>query len=594
MGVLQVLELQDLAIVDALSLELGAGLNVLTGETGAGKSILVDALTLLTGGRADSSLVRQGARRALVQGTFDQASVADNVIEVMSRRIQAGKSSTARVNGEVITARELAAIGRALVAIHGQHASQTLLDTSAQRQLLDRTLDTSAQELLTTYQQEFARYQQLAKTLESLQESVRERARRLDVLRYQLDEIDAANLSEGEEASLTERVQSLRYAERIVQQVGQATALLVDADVNATELNATELVGQARDSVTSVAKYHGDLATLAQELDDGLAALQATADSLSEFLSGFETEPGELEQLEARLTLIESLKLKYGDSVDAILAYREDALEELKQLERADSDLDNLQADYTQLETSLVAHAQQLCSFRAEAAQALSSHVTEQLQPLGMPNARFEVTVQPSVRLSQHGQDELRFAFSANLGEALGSLQQVASGGELSRVMLALNVVTGTDCPTLIFDEVDAGIGGQTARVVGRLLAELAQDHQVLVVTHLAQVAAFADHHFLVAKQEQDGRTTTHVQKLDATRREHELARMLSGNVSDTALAHARELLAETSTASSQQAGVPAAEANLNAASPNATSPNATSSKARSSAPKKRREKVRQ
>ncbi|MEM7734353.1 MAG: DNA repair protein RecN [Deinococcota bacterium] len=586
MGVLQVLELQDLAIVDALSLELGAGLNVLTGETGAGKSILVDALTLLTGGRADSNLVRQGASRALVQGTFDQASVSDTPIEVMSRRIQTGKSS-ARVNGEVITARELAGIGRALVAIHGQHASQTLLDTSAQRQLLDRTLEASAQKLLVTYQQDFARYQQLAKTLEDLQDSVRERARRLDVLRYQLDEIDAAGLSEGEETSLAERVQSLRYAERIVQQVGQATALLIEADVN-----ATDLVGEARDSVTSVAKYHGDLTTLAQELDDGLAALQATADSLSEFLSGFETEPGELEQLEARLTLIESLKLKYGDSVSAILTYREEAYAELQQLERADSDLGSLQADYDKLEASLVARAQQLRTSREEAAHILSTHVTEQLHPLGMPNARFEVSVQSSSRLSQYGQDEVRFAFSANLGEPLGSLQQVASGGELSRVMLALNVVTGTDCPTLIFDEVDAGIGGQTARVVGRLLAALARKHQVLVVTHLAQVAAFADHHFLVSKNEDAGRTTTRVQKLDEANRERELARMLSGSISDTALAHARELLAEKSEVASQPNMLAKADAQISDAqiTSGRTKRNA---KATTPTSKKRREKVR-
>lgn len=558
---LQVLELSDLAIVDSLRLELGAGFNVLTGETGAGKSILVDALALLTGGRADSSLVRQGAKWALVQGYFavgeglrhlPEAETADTLdvndidlhdIEVLARRVQPGKGSTARLNGEVVTVGELARVGEKLVAIFGQHASQTLLDSRAQRQLLDRTLDSQGRELLGHYQTTFARYQQVDKALTTLQGDVRERARRIDVLRYQVDEIDAAAFQGDEEDTLAARVKQLRHGERILQQTARAAALLSEADIN-----ANDLVAEAADSLRSVAKYHPDVAALSQELADTLASLQATTDTLSEFAADFELEPGELERLEARLTLLETLKSKYGDTLEAVLAYRQQAAEELGRLENADADLSSLQREHNTLSERLRALAARLTAARQQHAQHLSERVSSELQPLGMSHAQFVVEVIPHDRLLSYGSDEVRFIFSANLGEPLASLAQVASGGELSRVMLALNVVTGTDSPTLIFDEVDAGIGGQTARVVGRLLATLARDHQVLVVTHLAQVAAFADKHFVVEKQQQDGRTTTQVRQLDSDERERELARMLSGSVSDTAIAHARELLAERDT----------------------------------------------
>lgn len=561
---LQVLELSDLAIVDSLRLELGAGFNVLTGETGAGKSILVDALALLTGGRADSSLVRQGAKWSLVQGYFavDEGlrhvpKAADTLdppdidlhdidlhdIEVLARRVQPGKGSTARLNGEVVTVGELARVGERLVAIFGQHASQTLLDSRAQRQLLDRTLDADGRGMLGRYQDTFTRYQQVDKALTTLQGDVRERARRIDVLRYQVDEIDAAAFQGDEEETLAARVKQLRHGERILQQTARAAALLAEADIN-----ANDLVAEAADCLRSVAKYHPDVATLSQELADTLASLQATADTLSEFAADFELEPGELERLEARLNLLETLKSKYGDTLEAVLAYRQEAAEELGRLENADADLSSLQREHNTLSERLRELAARLTAARQQQAQHLSERVSSELQPLGMPHAQFVVEVTPQDRLLSYGSDEVRFIFSANLGEPLASLAQVASGGELSRVMLALNVVTGTDSPTLIFDEVDAGIGGQTARVVGRLLATLAREHQVLVVTHLAQVAAFADTHFVVEKQQQDGRTTTDVRQLDSSERERELARMLSGSVSDTAIAHARELLAERDT----------------------------------------------
>ena len=533
------LELKDFAIVDELRLDLSPGLNVLTGETGAGKSILVDALTLLTGGRADSSLVRTGAQSALIQGIFEDAR-----LESAARRLQRSGRSTARINGELVTVGELSEVGADLIAIHGQHASQTLLDSAAQRQLLDRLLPPKALHRLNEYRTAYRRFTELSKALTELKTALRERAQRLDMLQFQLEEIGTAKLKAGEETALRERLESLRHAERIVQGAGSAVHKLSEGDTNAVDLIATAL----RD-LQSAGRYHKTLADLGNELSDAMASVEAISAEVSSFLSDFEMDAGQLETSERRLAQIEGLKLKYGDSVEAVLAYFERAGDELGRLERAEGDMSELEAERAQLEGALHAQAGELSKARAKAAKDLSERVTRELRPLGMANARFVVGLERRDELTQFGQDKVTFLFSANLGEPPAPLSAVASGGELSRLMLSLNVATGTASPTLIFDEVDAGLGGQTARSVGALLKRLAAHHQVLVVTHLPQVAAFADVQFHVQKVEDAGRTATRISRLDASEREAELARMLSGATTETALAHARELLQETQAA---------------------------------------------
>jgi len=518
--------------VDELRVELSGGLNVLTGETGAGKSILIDALALLIGGRADSGVVRAGAESALVQGMFD-----DPRVESLSRRIQTSGRSSARLNGELITISELAEVGGGLVAIFGQHAAQTLLAGGEQRQLLDRLLPLEQQEQLARYRDAFRRYQATGQELEALSAATREGARRRDVLAFQLQEIDAAKLSLGEDERLRQEADSLRHAERIRQGVGSAGQLLSEAEPNALELGF-----RALRELESAARYHRDLAALADDLRVGLTGLQAVGDELMSFLAGFEVEPGRLETLETRLSKLETLKAKYGDTLAAVLAYHTKAAAELASLHHIDENIGQLEALRQTLQAELEATAQELSRARQDAAIRLQSEVGAQLGPLGMPSAVFQVSLAPQ-SLGPHGQDKVTLLFSANLGEAPAPLAEVASGGELSRLMLALNVVTGSDLPTLAFDEVDAGIGGQAARAVGALLKRLARNHQVLVVTHLPQVAAYADAQFFVQKLERSGRTVARVARLTAAEREAELARMLSGAVTDKALAHARELL---------------------------------------------------
>lgn len=538
------LELRDFAIIDALHLELSPGLNVLSGETGAGKSILVDALTLLIGGRADAKAVRAGAQSALVQGFFSPHPTADPTedLSTIARRVQASGRSTARLDGELVTVGELAQLGAQRVAIHGQHASQTLLESAEQRRLLDNLLSAEAQAQGARYRDLYGRLTEVERALSALEAAVRERARRLDILGFQVDEIDRAGLRPDEEEGLRAEVESLRFAERILQGGGGALGALSEG-----EPNALGLLGAALRDLETAGRYHPTPAALAHELREAVSSVQAIAAEVAGFLDDFEGGADRLEALEARLQLLDTLKLKYGDTLASVLAYRDEAARELGALQNAEASALELQTERSALQGELEGLAADLTAARRAAAAELSDAVTRELRPLGMANAEFSVLLEPLATLSPHGRDKVTFLLSANLGEGAGPLSAVASGGELSRVMLALNVVTGSDLPTLIFDEVDAGLGGQTARTVGALLKRLAAQHQVLVVTHLPQVAAFADAHFRVEKREIKGRTVTRVERLSDREREAELARMLSGATTKTALAHARELLTEVS-----------------------------------------------
>ncbi len=531
---LKTLELSNFAIVDSLSIELSAGLNVLTGETGAGKSILIDALSLLIGGRADSTWIRHGSDKALIQGIFTEDRSASRTLKLTGR-------STARLDGELVSISELTETMSSSVALHGQHASQVLMNPTEQRKLLDRLLSPKDKALLAEYQASFAEYQKIVKTLAELKSALRERARRIDIISFQVNEINDAKLKADELDELKEQLETQRYAERIVSASSKASAALSEA-----EPNALVMLSDALRDLEQAAKYSNTLNSLAADLRDALGSVDAISQELIGFLSDFETEPAELERLEDRMALIENLQRKYGDSIESILKFKEQAEAELQDLQDAESTIETLELDKETLAKKLNALATSLTKARQSVAEPLSKNISKELKPLGMENAVFEVQLEPLAELNPQGKDKITFLFSANLGEAPSALSNVASGGELSRVMLALNVVSGTDVPILAFDEVDAGIGGKTARAVGKLLKQLAKNHQILVVTHLPQVAAYADAHFYVEKQEQDGRTLTTVKKLELKEQELELARMLSGNISEASLANARELLSES------------------------------------------------
>jgi DNA repair protein RecN (Recombination protein N) len=533
-AVLKTLELSNFAIVDNLKIDLSPGLNVLTGETGAGKSILIDALSILIGGRAETSWIRKGSDSSLIQGLFDSG------LESASRRLSSNGRSTARLEGELVTVSELAERLSNLVVIHGQHASQTLQSSTEQRKLLDRLLNDKEQHKLSKYRQTYAEYQTVCKDLEHLREATRERARRIDILQFQLEEINAAKLKASELESLKDTLESLRFAEKIVHNASKAWGILGDI-----EGNAIELIAEALKDLETAGRYNKTLESLANDLGEALTAVEAVSEEISGFLADFEADPKQLEAFESRMALIESLQRKYGENIETILHYRDTAREELTSLVNADANMETLEKKQAELLALLQSLASELSSARQKIGKKLSLAVSKEIKPLGMTNAMFEVNITQRAELSSYGQDDITFLFSANLGEALAPLSDIASGGELSRVMLGLNVVTGSDVPILAFDEVDAGIGGKTARAVGALLKQLAKDHQILVVTHLPQVAAFADAQFYVEKREEKNRTVTRVMRLEPHERELELARMLSGSTSDAAIANARELISE-------------------------------------------------
>jgi DNA repair protein RecN (Recombination protein N) len=532
--VLTRLELTNFAIVDSLKLDLSPGLNVLSGETGAGKSILIDALSILIGGRAETSWIRKGAESSLIQGLFSDG------IESAARRLSSNGRNTARLEGELVSVSELAERLGNLVVIHGQHASQTLQSSSEQRKLLDRSLSAKDQGKLSKYRETYTDYQRVCKALDELREATRERARRIDILQFQLEEINAANLKPNELETLKADLETLRFAEKITSNASKAVNLLGSADINALELMA-----EALKDLELAGRYNKTVESLANDLREALSSVSAVAGEVESFLSDFEADPKGLETLENRMALIETLQRKYGESIQTILNYRDEAQEELETLQHADANMEMLEQEQAELLETLTSLANDLSTARQKIAKKLSEAVSKEIKPLGMTNAVFQVIVEKSDTLSTHGQDDITFLFSANLGEPPAPLSNVASGGELSRVMLGLNVVTGSDVPILAFDEVDAGIGGKTAKAVGLLLKQLAKDHQVLVVTHLPQVAAFADAQFYVEKREVEKRTVTRVMRLEPHERELELARMLSGSTSDAAIANAKELISE-------------------------------------------------
>lgn len=534
---LRTLELRDFAIVDALELELESGLNVLSGETGAGKSILIDALLMLTGGRGDSGLIRAGREAALVQGLFEGAP-----FDSAARRLSRSGRHSARLDRELVTVAELAESSASLVAIFGQHGAAELTRSPEQRQQLDRLLGRRGADALRRYRSDFRHYRDVESRLAGLQEAARDRARRLDMLAFQIDEIEAAELLPGEDAELEAEAEALRHAERIALAAAHAFGLLGEG-----EGNAVEAALGALKELRSGGRHHATLAALASDLEEATSALQAVTGEVEAFLSDFQADPQRLDAVEARLARLAGLKRKYGASVQEVLAFRDGAQAERDRLENLDADAHELEEKARTLGAELDALAEEVSGARRRAAASLTTALLPRLAELGMDGAGFEVELAQRDELGPDGRDTVRFRFVAHPGEPLAPLSEVASGGELSRLMLALHVVTGSDVPVLAFDEVDAGIGGRTARAVGSLLRRLSERHQVMVVTHLPQVAAFADAHYRVAKETVGERTVTRVTRLDGEARLEELARMLSGRVTDTSLKHARELLEQAS-----------------------------------------------
>ena len=529
------LRVKDLGVIESVTLDIEAGMTALTGETGAGKTLLVEALELLVGGRADPVLVRPGADQALVEGRF----VVDDDEVILARAIATKGRSRAWIDGRMAPVSALSEIGAKLVDLHGQHAHQSLLDPAVQRRSLDTFAAIDTAPLLAAR----AACRSLVAELDALGGDVRARARELDLLRHQLSEIDGAGLTDpDEDAVLAVEEERLAEASAHRQAAGEALAAL-----DAEQSGAPAAPGRgATGALDQIGAAHGALAgrTPLAALAGRLAALQADAgdiaSELRQVVETWEDDPERLAELRTRRNTLHELSRKYGEGVAGVLAYADETRTRVATLESVEQRAGALQAEIAAAQTRLAAVEAEVGAARRRGAPALARAVEDRLRALAMPRARLEVTVG-----ERDPGEDVAFLLGANPGEAVLPLAKVASGGELARAMLALRLVLTDAPPTIVFDEVDAGIGGEAALAVGRALAEVATRHQVLVVTHLAQVAASAGHQVAVHKEVTGDRTLAVTHALDAEARVVELARMLSGQPdSPTARRHAEELLA--------------------------------------------------
>ncbi len=550
---LETLRIQNYALIDEVELELRPGLVALSGETGAGKSIILGALNMVLGARASNELVREGAKSARIDAVFrfpdglperlarilhEHEIELDQDEFLVSRTITAEGRSRAYIEGRLVPVSVLSEVGDELVDLHGQHEHQSLLRVDRQLDLLDAFADAQADAARVA--ELTAELRGLDRRIEELESVDRERERRLEFLRFEVSEIDQAGLEIGEEEELRSRRNLIANAEAVVRLSGQAYGALYEADGQA----AVDAIGIASAAADELAALDERFAAFVQQLDQIRNEIDSIATELRAFIQEVDYDPAELDQINQRLMQIANLRRKYGDSIEEILAYRAQAAEEIAGYDQRDARLAELRKRRADALAEAQAAAEALSNKRRDAAAKLGAQVTEILRPLGMKAGAFAVRID-RVDLCADGIDRIEYMLAANAGERPKPLRQVASGGEISRVMLALKTVfaRADGIPTLVFDEIDAGVGGVVANRVADTLRQLAETHQTICITHLAQIAAVADTHFRVEKVEEDGRSRSTVRPLRDKERVEEVARLLDGSVSDVSVKHARSLL---------------------------------------------------
>ena len=545
------LQIENVAVIQKANVHFEKGLNVLTGETGAGKSILIDSINAILGNRASKDLVRTGAAKAVIRAAFEDVppAVLDSLEKagyersealLLSREITAEGKSTCRINGMPATAAVLRELCGGLININGQHDSVGLLNPARHEGILDAYAQNSAE-----YQAYYAIYRELVgvkKTLDAMITDEGEKQRRIDLLSYQVQEIDDAALTAGEEQTLESRRKVLANASTIRDRIARCYALLSGGD---EAPGAVDLLGEASNAVDAAAQLDGELSAGAGQLLDLYYTAKDVAADLIGRLDAYDTNDAELDEIEQRIDLIYKLRRKYGDTVEDILAFGERARQELEMIQSSQERVEHLQKEQRRLYTLAREKAELLTQTRLKAFDELNKRISDTLDFLNMPGVRMTLrhTRGP---LASHGQDSIEFYISTNPGEAPKPLAKIASGGELSRITLAIkNAMADKDAvPTVIYDEIDSGVSGKAASRIGEVLRQSAEGHQILCITHTAQIAALADCHLLIQKNITNERTYTEIHPLDENGRVEALARLISGDhVTELSLANAREML---------------------------------------------------
>ena len=549
---LELLHIENIAIIEAADIEFAPGFNALTGETGAGKSIVIDSLSAVLGQRTSRELIRTGAEKAFVSAAFSGMAPelteefgiqpeADGTL-LLQREIQTDGKNVCRVNGRPVTVGQLRALGARLLNIHGQHDGQQLLDEEQHIVYLDSF--GRVESLAITYAEKYKNFTDIRRQIGALQMDEAEKARRVDTLQYQIEELRRAKLTSGEEEELTARRGMLRNAEKFLDAVAGADYALNGDDSGGGALSALR---QAQDALGGVRHLDDAFGQLYERLGEAYSEVYDIAATVEDKRGELDVSPGELDRVESRMDLLYRLKKKYGATVEDMLDYQARCEAELAQIEDAGDTLARLEQALSKAEKEARQAAQALSDARKAAAEQLTSQILAELQQLDMGKIRFAVDFAEKP-LDSDGMDTVRFLMSANVGEELRPIHKIASGGELARIMLAMkNVLSEQDhVGTMVFDEVDTGVSGRAAQKVAEKMARISRRKQVLCVTHLPQLAAMADTHFSVEKGERGGRTYTEVRRLDREQRRRELARLTGGShVSQTMLDGAEELLVQ-------------------------------------------------
>ena len=531
------ISIKNFAIIENTEVDFEDGLNIITGETGAGKSIVIKAVSLALGSRADTSSVRTGADKAVVQlaGELDGEEI------VITREVSASGKNLCRLNGEIVTLTRLNEVCRRLADIHGQYDNQSLLNPEYHMVLVDSYHKEKTGPAREEVSQKYNSFAQCRSELASLLALEKENARRKDFYRFELDEIDSANLKPGEDNELEERISLLQNSEKIFESIEKSYALLTEASPSLIDGS-----GACHRAIEEIASYSRELESISAEFGDIYYRLQDLSRSLGEMRENISFSPAELDSLISRLNQIDNLKKKYGSSIDEIITYRDDIVSKLEKIDNFDDEKHRLEKQLIASKNELLAACSILTALRKEIAAELETKILAELSDLNFKDARMEITVKPLSAPTEEGMDKVEILISANRGEPLKPLYKIASGGEMSRIMLAFkNIISSSDMiPTLIFDEIDNGISGITASIVAKKLGEISRQHQIICITHLPQIAAAGDRNYRIYKETDGEKTFTRVEKLSDEEKVSEVARLLGGTtITDTTLKSAKELI---------------------------------------------------
>ncbi len=551
------LTIENIALIESLRIEFAAGFNVLTGETGAGKSIVVDSVNLALGGRADRDIIRTGAEKGSVQALFDisgnanalayareQGIDAEDGMIAVRRELSRGGRNICRVSGVIVPLNVLKSLAAMLMDVHGQHEHQALLNPARHLDFLDafggRPVAAARENVAALH----AVRGKIGAELKKLMSDVSEKERLFDVLSFQVQEIEGAKLKPGEEEKLRQKLSLLENAEKIRSGVETACALVYQGAGRGP--SAQEALQQSTEAMERIAGLDAKYGALAGKLRELYYAAKDVGYELQALADDLDFDPELIDRVAARLDAIDRLERKYGPTVEAVIAFGQDAARRLEELKSGDESVAALKKRYKEADRQLREACGALTALRRDAAERLGGEICRQLADLGMARTRFEVRLEPEPKPLSTGMDRVEFMISPNPGEPLRPLANIASGGEISRVMLALKAISmdGNGVDSMVFDEIDTGVSGRMAQVVGEKMCLIAQSRQVLCITHLPQIAALGDAHFLVEKQSTDDHTETHVRRLDREGRVRELSRLVGGaNDSESSLSHAGHML---------------------------------------------------